>query len=151
MKNWWTRCVISWTLIDKLYSVELSWNRIHQHNINMRRNEENVKMYKPARYSGPEEPEATSFLSLLLCSMGMFLQSKLCIWLSIFLLLSSFCRRKNGSSVSQYMVNFVMIIFGLTNTYVLRSYMSKSVSEAPVWWFYTIDDFIPYLSIHMNS
>jgi hypothetical protein len=58
-------------------------------------------------------------ISLLLCSGGMFLRSKLMIWIAVFFILSTFCRRKNGSSISQYLINVVMIIFGLVSSYVL--------------------------------
>ena len=48
----------------------------------------------------------------------MFMKSKLIIWLSIFFILSTFCRRKNGTSVLHYMVNLMMIVFGLVTTYM---------------------------------
>lgn len=58
-------------------------------------------------------------ISLLLCSGGMFLRNKIMIWLAVFFILSCFCRKKNGSSISQYLINTVMIVFGLVSSYVL--------------------------------
>jgi hypothetical protein len=49
----------------------------------------------------------------------MFMRSKLVIWISIFFILSTFCRRKYGTSIVQYLINLVMIIFGLVVNYVM--------------------------------
>jgi hypothetical protein len=56
----------------------------------------------------------------MLCSMGMFMRSKMIIWLSIFFILSTFCRRKNGTSIVQYLINVVMIVFGLITNYMMQ-------------------------------
>lgn len=55
----------------------------------------------------------------MLCSVGMFMRSKLIIWVSIFFILSTFCRRRNGTSIVHYLVNLVMIIFGLVTNYMM--------------------------------
>ena len=55
----------------------------------------------------------------MLCSVGMFMRSKLIIWISIFFILSTFCRRRNGTSIVHYLINLVMIIFGLVTNYMM--------------------------------
>jgi hypothetical protein len=67
-----------------------------------------------------EEQDGASFISLILCSAGMFMRSKLTIWIAIFFLISTFCRRKNGSPITAYLMNLVMIIFGLVTNYLLH-------------------------------
>lgn len=83
-------------------------------------NPSKVVFYDPAKLVVQEEPDGTSFLSLILCSAGMFMRSKLIIWLSIFFIISTLCRRKNGSSIVQYLVNLMMIVFGLVTTYMMQ-------------------------------
>jgi len=85
----------------------------------MSKNPSSVIHYNPSRYNNQEEQDGASMISLLLCSGGMFLRSKLMIWLAVFFILSTFCRKKNGSSLTQYLINAVMIIFGLVSSYVL--------------------------------
>ena len=63
--------------------------------------------------------EPTSF-SLLLCSAGMFMRNKFIIWLSIFFIISTMCRKKYSSPSTRYLVNEAMIIFGLATNYVLH-------------------------------
>lgn len=85
-----------------------------------KKNAANIKLYDPTRlFSAGEEADGASFISLMLCSVGMFMRSKLVIWISIFFILSTFCRRKNGTSIVQYLINLVMIIFGLVVNYVM--------------------------------
>jgi hypothetical protein len=55
----------------------------------------------------------------MLCSVGMFMRSKMVLWISILFMLSTFCRRKNGSSILQYLMNVVMIVFGLVVNYMM--------------------------------
>jgi hypothetical protein len=85
----------------------------------MSKNISNVVHYNPSRYNNQEEQDGASMVSLLLCSGGMFLRSKIMIWVAIFFLLSTFSRKKNGSSISQYLINIVMIIFSLVSIYML--------------------------------
>ena len=83
-------------------------------------NPKHVLYSDPEKLVVQEEPDGTSFLSLICCSAGMFMRSKLIIWVSIFFILSTLCRRKNGSSIVQYLVNLMMIIFGLVTTYMIQ-------------------------------
>lgn len=86
-----------------------------------RKNSNNIRLYDPTKLiSQQEEADGTSFISLMLCSVGMFMRSKLIIWISIFFILSTFCRRKNGTSIVQYLINLVMIIFGLVVNYMMQ-------------------------------
>lgn len=81
----------------------------------------NIRHYDPTKLlSSQDEADGASFISLMLCSTGMFMRSKLIIWLSIFFIMSTFCRRKNGSSIMHYLINLVMIIFGLVTTYIMH-------------------------------
>jgi hypothetical protein len=50
----------------------------------------------------------------------MFMRNKLVIWLAVFFIISTFCRRKNGSSIAQYLINLVMIIFGMVSIYIMQ-------------------------------
>ena len=85
-----------------------------------KQNPKNIVYYDPVKLVSQEEPDGTSFVSLLLCSVGMFMRNKLIIWTAVFFILSTFCRRKNGTSILQYLVNLVMIIFGLITTYMMH-------------------------------
>jgi len=86
-----------------------------------KKNTANIRHYDQSKLlSVQEEADGASFISLMLCSVGMFMRSKLIIWLSIFFIMSTFCRRKNGSSIMHYLINLVMIIFGLVTTYMMH-------------------------------
>lgn len=84
------------------------------------KSEKNIKFYDSSRFNTQEEPDGASFISLLLCSFGMFTRNKLVIWLAVFFILSTFCRKKYSSSSAQYLINGVMIVFGLVTSYVLQ-------------------------------
>ena len=84
------------------------------------KNSNNVQYFNPARLLMQEEPDGASFISLLLCSAGMFMRNKFIIWLSIFFIISTMCRKKYSSPSTQYLVNGVMILFGLVTNYVLH-------------------------------
>lgn len=86
----------------------------------MSKNQNNVHFFNPNRLNLQEEPDGASFISLLLCSAGMFMRNKFIIWLSIFLILSTMCRKKYSSPSTQYLVNGVMIIFALVSNYVIH-------------------------------
>jgi hypothetical protein len=47
----------------------------------------------------------------------MFTRNKLVIWLAVFFILSTFCRKKYSGSSAQYLINGVMIVFGIATTY----------------------------------
>jgi hypothetical protein len=49
----------------------------------------------------------------------MFMRNKLLIWVALFFILSTFCRKKSGTGISQYFINAIMIIFGMVSLYVL--------------------------------
>jgi hypothetical protein len=83
------------------------------------KNSSNVTYFDPKRLNLQEDPDGASFISLLLCSAGMFMRHKLLVWIALFFILSTFCRKKNGTGVSQYMINAVMIIFGMISLYIL--------------------------------
>lgn len=85
-----------------------------------KKNESNIRFYDPTKLVSQEEADGASFISLLLCSAGMFMRNKLIIWLAIFFIISTFCRRKNGTSIVHYLINLVMIIFGLVTTYMMH-------------------------------
>ena len=52
------------------------------------KNDKNIHYYDPARFtSSQDEPDGASFISLLLCSFGMFTRNKLVIWLAVFFIL----------------------------------------------------------------
>lgn len=80
----------------------------------------NINFFDPAHYQPQEEPDGASFISLLLCSFGMFTRNKLVIWLAIFFILSTMCRKKYSSPSTQYLINGVMIVFGLVTSYVIQ-------------------------------
>ena len=83
--------------------------------------DKNIHYYDASRFtSSPDEPDGASFISLLLCSFGMFTRNKLVIWLAVFFILSTFCRKKYSGSSAQYLINGVMIVFGLVTSYVLQ-------------------------------
>lgn len=50
----------------------------------------------------------------------MFTRNRLVIWLAIFFIISTMCRKKYSSSSVQYLINAAMIIFGLVTSYVLH-------------------------------
>ena len=79
-----------------------------------------VKTYDASRYQVQEEPDGASFVSLLLCSFGMFTRNKLMIWVAIFFILSTMCRKKYSSPSTQYLINAVMIVFGLVTSYIIQ-------------------------------
>lgn len=81
-----------------------------------------VKTFDYGRYSSAaqEEADGASFISLLLCSFGMFTRNKFVIWLAIFFILSTMCRKKYSSPSTQYLINGVMIIFGLVTSYIIQ-------------------------------
>jgi len=83
------------------------------------KNPNGVALFDPKKLNLQEEPDGASFISLLLCSAGMFLRNKLLIWVALFFILSTFCRKKNGTGVSQYLINLVMVVFGMVSLYVL--------------------------------
>ena len=85
-----------------------------------KKNPSKINLYDPTRLVAGEEADGASFVSLMLCSAGMFMRSKLIIWLSIFFIISTFCRRRNGTSIVQYLINLVMIIFGLVVNYMMQ-------------------------------
>lgn len=85
-----------------------------------RRSIKNIVDYDPAKLTQQDEPDGASFLSLILCSAGMFMRNKIIIWLAVFFILSTFCRRKNGTSISHYLINLMMIVFGLVTTYMMH-------------------------------
>jgi hypothetical protein len=82
-----------------------------------------VQFFNPTKLlqQQQEETDGSSMISLLLCSAGMFLRYKLIIWISIFFILSSMCRKKYSSPSTQFLINGVMVIFGLISTYVLHA------------------------------
>lgn len=85
------------------------------------KNDKKINYYDPSRFSAQEDqPDGASFISLLLCSFGMFTRNKIVIWLAVFFILSTFCRKKYGSSSAQYLINGVMIAFGLVTSYFLQ-------------------------------
>lgn len=84
------------------------------------KNEKNVNYYDPSRFNTQEEADGASFISLLLCSFGMFTRTKIYIWIAIFFIISTLCRKKYSSSSAQYLINGSMIIFGLVSIYVLN-------------------------------
>ena len=83
------------------------------------KNSSAVTFFDPKKLNLQEEPDGASFISLLLCSAGMFMRQKLLIWLALFFILSTFCRKKNGTGISQYLINLVMVVFGMVSLYVL--------------------------------
>lgn len=85
-----------------------------------RKNAKNISLYDPSKLLQQDEPDGTSFLSLILCSAGMFMRNKIIIWLAIFFIISTFCRRKNGTSIAHYLINLMMIVFGLVTTYMMH-------------------------------
>lgn len=85
-----------------------------------KKNPKNVVFYDPARLMQQDEPDGASFISLILCSAGMFMRNKIIIWISIFFIISTFCRRKNGTSIAHYLINLMMIIFGIVTTYMMQ-------------------------------
>ena len=85
-----------------------------------KQNPKNIVFYDPVKLVAQDEPDGTSFISLLLCSVGMFMRNKMVIWVAIFFILSTFCRRKNGTSVAHYLINLMMIVFGLVTTYMMH-------------------------------
>lgn len=97
------------------------------------KNQSNVQFFNPNKLSLQEEPDGASFISLLLCSAGMFMRNKIIIWLSIFLILSTMCRKKYSSPSTQYLVNGVMIVFALVSNYVLHP------PQSPQWSSYHIN------------
>lgn len=85
-----------------------------------KKNAANITFYDPARLAAADEADGASFISLMLCSAGMFMRNKLVIWLAVFFILSTFCRRKNGSSIAHYLINLVMIVFGMVSMYLMQ-------------------------------
>jgi len=84
------------------------------------KSEKNIQHYDSSRFRNEEETDGASIISLLLCSVGMFTRNKLFIWISLFFIISTLCRKKYGSSYSPYLINGSMIIFAIVNTYVLQ-------------------------------
>ena len=84
-----------------------------------KKSQKNINLYDVSRLNLQDEPDGTSFISLLLCSAGMFMRNKLIIWISIFFILSTLCRRKYGSSIANYLLNTIMIIFALVTSYMM--------------------------------
>jgi hypothetical protein len=85
-----------------------------------KQNPKNIVFYDSAKLVQQDEPDSTSFISLLLCSVGMFMRNKIIIWVAIFFIMSTFCRRKNGTSIAHYIINLMMIVFGLVTTYMMQ-------------------------------
>lgn len=86
-----------------------------------KQNPKNINYYDPVKLvSATDEPDGASFISLLCCSIGMFMRMKVIIWVAIFMMMSTFCRRKNGTSITTYLINLMMIIFALISTYMIQ-------------------------------
>jgi hypothetical protein len=83
------------------------------------KNPNNITYFDPKRLNVQEEPDGASFISLLLCSAGMFMRNKLMIWIALFFILSTFCRKRNGTGIGQYLINLVMVVFGMVSLYIL--------------------------------
>jgi hypothetical protein len=83
------------------------------------KNPSGITYFDPKRLNVQEEPDGASFISLLLCSAGMFMRNKLMIWIALFFILSTFCRKRNGTGIGQYLINLVMVVFGMVSLYVL--------------------------------
>ena len=86
-----------------------------------KQNAKNINFYDPVKLVASEEPDGASFISLLCCSIGMFMRMKVVIWIAVFMMMSTFCRRKNGTPITTYLINLMMIIFALISTYVIQS------------------------------
>jgi len=86
-----------------------------------KQNAKNINFYDPVKLVASEEPDGASFISLLCCSIGMFMRMKVVIWIAVFMMMSTFCRRKNGIPITTYLINLMMIIFALISTYVIQS------------------------------
>lgn len=87
-------------------------------NILPMKNEKNINYYDSSRFQAQEDADGASFISLLLCSFGMFTRNKLFIWLAVFFIISTLCRKKYSSSLSQYLINGAMLLFALVSSYV---------------------------------
>ncbi len=94
------------------------------------KNSNAVTYFDPKKLNLQEEPDGASMISLLLCSAGMFMRNKLMIWIALFFILSTFCRKKNGTGVGQYLINLVMVVFGMVSLYVLVPPSEQMAVEA---------------------
>lgn len=96
-----------------------------------KQNPKNINYYDPVKLvSATDEPDGASFISLLCCSIGMFMRMKVIIWVAIFMMMSTFCRRKNGTSITTYLINLMMIIFALISTYMIQ----PPGGQIPTWF-----------------
>lgn len=84
------------------------------------KNPKDINLYDGSRFQAQEEPDGASFISLLLCSFGMFTRNKFVIWIAVFFMISTMCRKKYSSPSTQYLINGVMILFGLVTSYVFH-------------------------------
>lgn len=88
-----------------------------------RKNEQAAIKYVP-KSRKEDEADLANFLCMICASMGLFMRSKMFLWMGLFLILSLFCRKRSGSSYSQFLMTTMMIIFGMVSVY----YMSPPVA-----------------------
>ena len=80
-----------------------------------KKNDSRIRRYVPTQK--PEEMEMMNFLTMVCSFGGVFMRNIVLLWVGVFLLISVLCRRRNTTSIFQYLATIVMLGFGMFTLY----------------------------------